>query len=418
MVHPVSPPKLYAVSRPLRKVPALLNLADPLNPLVWLRADRGCVGVGELLRFTFTGPTRFSDAAEFWGRLVAEASIDDTVNRTASGLMAFGTFAFDDVSTVESVLIVPRLIVARKGDEAWATEISTQPINEMRALPSPRPRTAWTGTILDTTQSDDNYLAAVQGATERIERGELEKVVLARSVRGSIGAEDDLRVPLARLAYGYQNCWTYAVDGMIGASPETLVRHVEAKITARVLAGTRGRDTDADRDEAMRKELLSSEKEQHEHVFAVQSVITALSPLVSNLRVSDEPYALQLPNVWHLASDISAISNEGVSTLDIVDALHPTAAVAGTPTKAAVEAIRQLEGFDRGRYAGAVGWIGSYGDGDWVIGLRCAQVSPPADGARQVIAYAGGGIVRGSDAQHEMRETVSKFRPIAEALKP
>lgn len=410
--------KLYAVCRPLRRVPDLLGLADPLNPLVWLRADRGCVGVGELMRFTFSGPDRFADAASFWSQMVENASIDDTVQRPSSGLMAFGTFAFDDESATESVLIVPRFIVARRGADAWATEISTDPIDQMRAVPEPRKRTSWGGTHLDVISTDERYLEGVHNATERIARGEIEKVVLARTVTGQISADDDLRVPLGRLAYGYQDCWTYAVDGMIGASPETLVRHVDSVITARVLAGTRGRHADPTRDDEMRAELFSSEKEQHEHLFAVQSVVTALSPLVSELTASAEPYALKLPNVWHLATDIHAVAAEGVSTLDIVDALHPTAAVAGTPTAAAVSAIRELESFDRGRYAGAVGWIGSHGDGDWVIGLRCAQVSPANDGQREITAFAGGGIVQGSDPAHEMRETVSKFQPIVNAFRP
>lgn len=399
-------------------MPDVLGLADPANPLVWLRADRGCVGISELMRFTFSGPQRFADAASFWSQMVEAASIDDTVQRPSSGLMAFGAFTFADDSATESVLIVPRFIVSRRGSDAWATEISTEPITEMRAVPQPRTRTSWGGTHLDVAARDERYLTGVHQATERIAQGDIEKVVLARTVSGHISAADDLRVPLGRLAYGYQDCWTYSVDGMIGASPETLVRHVDSVITARVLAGTRGRHADPSRDDEMRAELFSSEKEQHEHLFAVQSVVSALSPLVTDLNVSAEPYALKLPNVWHLATDISAVAAEGVSTLDIVDALHPTAAVAGTPTAAAVAAIRDLEPFDRGRYAGAVGWIGSHGDGDWVIGLRCAQVSAARDGVREITAFAGGGIVQGSDPSHEMRETVSKFQPIVNAFRP
>jgi menaquinone-specific isochorismate synthase len=150
----------------------------------------------------------------------------------------------------------------------------------------------------------------------------------------------------------------------------------------------------------------------------VQSVVTALAPHVKELRTSEEPFALELPNVWHLATDLDAAPGDGGSSLELVEALHPTAAVAGTPTRSAVEAIARIEPFDRERYAGATGWIDAAGDGEWVIALRGAQLGSVLEGRRRVTAYAGGGIVAGSDPQHELRETVSKFRPIAEALAP
>ncbi len=421
--------RLFAVTRPLRQAPPLLLHADARDPLLWLRGDRGCVGVGEVLRLSFRGEDRFAEAAAAWRRIAAAATVDDPLGRPGSGLVAFGTFAFDDRSASESVLVVPRLLIARHGDSAWVTEVSTEPIerpvqsaietmDNPRRLPVVRPRGAWSGARLDTLAPDEAYLSGVSEASAIIERGEVEKVVLARSVRSSIGEQDDLRIPLGRLAYRYTDCWTYAVDGMIGASPETLVRQTGGTITARVLAGTRGRRDDASTDERMRDELLSSEKEQHEHAFAVQSVVTALAPHVRELRTSEEPFALELPNVWHLATDLEAVPGDGASSLELVDALHPTAAVAGTPTREAVEAIARLEPFDRGRYAGAVGWIDAAGDGEWVIALRGAQIGAPEDGRRSVTAYAGGGIVAGSDPSHELRETVSKFKPIAEALAP
>nr|WP_309478048.1 chorismate-binding protein [Leucobacter luti] len=136
------------------------------------------------------------------------------------------------------------------------------------------------------------------------------------------------------------------------------------------------------------------------------------------LRTSEEPFPLQLPNVWHLATDLGASLDEHSSAIELVGALHPTAAVAGTPTAAAVAAIAELEPFDRGRYSGAVGWIDAAGDGEWVIALRCAQLgaTDPTTGVRSVTASAGGGIVVGSDPEHEFGETVSKFRPVTEAF--
>lgn len=427
-------PSLHAVSRPLAEVPAdLLSFADPASPLAWMRGDRGCVGVGEVLRLRFRGPDRFAKASRAWREVSAAATVTNPVGLPGSGLVALGTFAFGDgagdgdrdgdesregsAEPVESVLIVPRLLVARHRGTAWITEVSTQPISGEPQLPETTPAGTWSGARLPVADADRAYLDGVVEATARVEQRSVEKIVLARRVEGAIDSGDDLRVPLRRLADQYQDCWTYAVDGMIGASPETLVRQTDGAISARVLAGTRGRHrADPIADARARDELLTSAKEQHEHAFAVQSVVTALAPHVSGLRTSDEPFALQLPNVWHLATDLGAIPGDGGSSLELTAALHPTAAVAGTPAAEAVEAIAELEPFDRGRYAGPVGWIDAEGEGEWVIALRCASVGVAHEGSRTVTAYAGGGIVAGSNPGHEFAETVSKFAPIADAF--
>lgn len=423
-----APVALHSVTRPLDHLPSLSELlayADPLDPLVWTRGDRGAVGVGRVLRLAFSGPDRFADAARAWSTLVAGAVVDDPVRMPGTGLLAFGAFAFDDETVEaggpESVLVVPRFLVARHRDTAWITEISDGPLDHEPRPPQPTDVRSWAGTRLPTGETDEGYLAGVREATARIERREVEKVVLARRLHGRIAGEDDLRVPLRRLAERYDDCWTYAVDGMVGASPETLVRQTDGAISARVLAGTRGRKPDdAAADARARDDLLRSTKEQHEHAFAVQSVVTALSPHVRELHTSEEPFALALPNVWHLATELGAVPASGSSSLELAAALHPTAAVAGTPTAAAVAAIAELEPEGRGRYAGPIGWIDADGEGEWVIALRCAQVeqAAPGGGERAMTAYAGGGIVAGSDPAHEFGETVSKFAPIAEAFAP
>lgn len=419
-------PLLRAVTRPLAELPDLLAYADPSQPLVWNRGDRGCVGVGEAVRLVFRGAHRFTDASRVWREIVARAEIDDPVHMPGSGLVAFGTFAFADASASESVLIVPRILINRHRGLAWITEVSvlnaSPESNAARAgeavlnhldLPARTEVGEWSGVeFTSSVDSIEAYISGVRESTRRIDAGAVEKVVLARQIAGDIEAAADLRVPIGRLSERYLDCWTFAVDGLVGASPETLVRSTGGAVSARVLAGTRGRHADDERrDRAARDELLRSAKEQHEHDFAVQSVITALSPHVHELRTSDEPFALQLPNVWHLATDLGAVLGADATALELVDALHPTAAVAGTPTVDAVAMIAELEPFDRGRYSGAVGWIDAAGDGEWVIALRCAQI-----GNAQIIASAGGGIVAGSDPDHEYGETVSKFRPITEAF--
>ena len=422
-------PRLRATTRPLAERPDLLALTDPAAPLVWLRGDRGCVGLGETLRLAFRGPERFAEAAASWRAVAEHATIDDPVQLPGSGLVALGTFAFDDASAAESVLIVPRILVARHRDQWWITEtvLDAEASNRDPELPTASPAGAWPGLELaprrgpgaDAPDPVAAYLAGVTESVRRIEAGSAEKIVLARQIAGELPAGADLRVPLGRLAERYLDCWTFAVDGMLGASPETLIRSTAGAVSARVLAGTRARHADEPvRDAQARDELLTSDKEQHEHAFAVQSVVTALAPYVQDLRTSEEPFPLRLPNVWHLATDLGAALGERSSAIELVGALHPTAAVAGTPTADAVAAIAELEPFDRGRYSGAVGWIDAAGDGEWVIALRCAQLgeADPETGARTLTASAGGGIVVGSDPEHEFGETVSKFRPITEAF--
>ena len=426
-------PRLRAVTRPLTGAPDLVSLADPEDPLVWVRGDRGCVGIGIAARITCSGPGRFREAAARWREIADAAEIDDPVRLPGSGLVALGAFAFASDSAAESTLIVPKLLIARHRDRWWITEVTEVSSADATATaPDPDPELPfdlaaaspvgeWPGVDFAPVSADavEAYLAGVREAGRRIDAGGVEKIVLARQIAGEVPSGADLRVPLGRLAERYLDCWTFAVDGLIGASPETLVRSTGGAVSARVLAGTRARHADRpQRDAQARDELLTSSKEQHEHAFAVQSVVTALSPYVSGLRTSEEPFPLRLPNVWHLATDLGATLDDGSSALELVGALHPTAAVAGTPTADAVAAIGELEPFDRGRYSGAVGWIDAAGDGEWVIALRCGQLAAgdSRSGFRRMVASAGGGIVAGSDPEHELGETVSKLRPITEAF--
>jgi menaquinone-specific isochorismate synthase len=206
---------------------------------------------------------------------------------------------------------------------------------------------------------------------------------------------------------------TFAVEGLLGASPETLVRVHGGRVTARVLAGTAARGANEMADDYVSLSLLGSRKDRDEHGLARASVVSALRPHTTDLEAG-EPFALELPNLWHLATDLHGELVDGSNALDLVQALHPTAAVGGSPRDRAVDTIAELEPFDRGRYAGPIGWIDGSGSGEWAIALRCAQVSE--DGA--VTAYAGAGIVADSVPAQELAETELKLRPIVGAFGP
>jgi menaquinone-specific isochorismate synthase len=404
---------LTVETTPIADIRQLVLLLDRHNPLLWMRRNQGLAGIGTALRLEFTGPTRMTDAATAWHRVVAAATITDPLDRTGTGLLAFGAFAFADSSAETSVLVVPEVIVGREDGECWVTRIwptghaapeiplTLHPLGDEFRI-----------SLLQGALGPDGYREAVATAVEHIAQRELSKVVLARDLVGHLPAESDVRRPLAELALGYPDCWTYAVDGLIGSSPETLIRADHGEVNARVLAGTISRGADADADTEAALTLATSAKDGDEHEFAVQSVLQSLRPHTSHIIASEVPFTVKLPNLWHLATDLEGTLSDGSTSLDLIAALHPTAAVAGTPTREALALILELEPFDRGRYAGPVGWVGADGDGEWAIALRSAQVEPNGD----ITAYAGCGIVLDSDPERELAETRMKFRPIVEAF--
>ncbi|MFB8385528.1 isochorismate synthase MenF [Microbacterium sp. NPDC055910] len=420
------PPKLVVETREIDPIDDLVPFADPREPLAWLRRGDGIIGLGQVTGYEH-GPQTPPDApspATAWRLIAAEAEIDDAVGVPGTGLVAFGTLVFDARSQATSLLTVPEVVVGRRDGRAWVTRIRTVGSDVPERAPEPIPfGPHWSATLGPGALDRAGYQAAVRAGLDAISTGEVAKVVLARDLVGTVPAGADLRRLVRALATDYPDTWTYAVDGMIGASPETLVTVSGGTVTARVLAGTTPRGADATEDATARGALAASAKDLDEHRYAVRSVLETLAPHTSTLRSDPDPFTLELPNLWHLATDVAGEIADHASALDLVAALHPTAAVAGTPTDAALDAIHRIEPFDRGRYAGPVGWVDANGDGEWAIALRCAQIGSAPDrrfaaysDTIPIIAYAGAGIVAGSDPEAELLETRVKFRPIVDAL--
>ncbi|MEY3855692.1 MAG: hypothetical protein RJA45_162 [Actinomycetota bacterium] len=378
----------------------------PTESSAFVRGGQGLVGWGEAKRLVATGPNRIADLAEAWRSYVSELEVVDQVALPGSGPVAFGTIAFADTSATESVLIMPRVVIGRRDDRFWITSVDDAKLPAATVWSQNAPVTLAPGAL-----GRNEFSELVDRAVAMIQEEQLEKVVLARDLVGSVPANFDLRSALGRLSARYPSCWIYSVDGMFGASPELLVRVSHSQVSARVLAGTAARGTDPNVDQAIAKALAESHKNVSEHAFAVKSLVSALEPFCDHVDADTEPFSLALPNLWHLASDVHGVLNENSSVLDLASALHPTAAVAGTPRDAAQKLIAELEPFDRGRYAGPVGWIGADGDGEWVIALRGAQLK-----GGKITAYAGCGIVSESDGESELIETDLKFQPIIGAL--
>jgi menaquinone-specific isochorismate synthase len=255
---------------------------------------------------------------------------------------------------------------------------------------------------------------AVAEAVAAIKAGSLRKVVLAQDQFATASDVIDVRALLRRLARRYPDCFTFACDGMVGATPELLIRQTGRQVSALVLAGTTPRGGDLVEDEALGAALLASAKNTEEHAYAVASMREALEPLCDELDNQPRPTLLKLPNLQHLGTWVrGTLTADGTprSALGLAAAVHPTAAVCGTPTGAAFELIRELEHMDRERYAGPVGWVDADGNGEWGIALRCAQLS-----GRTARLFAGCGIVAGSDPAAELAEAQVKFRPMRGAL--
>ncbi len=267
----------------------------------------------------------------------------------------------------------------------------------------------------DGALNGEEWMGVVADAVARIEAHGLEKVVLARDLLATAAEPIDVRWPLRRLAAAYPMCWTFHVDAMFGATPEMLVRRERGLVTSRVLAGTIRRTGDDRNDLTLAAHLARSSKDLEEHEYAVRSVADALEPHCSSMNVPETPFVLHLPNVMHLASDVAGVVREsaGVSSLRLAESLHPSAAVGGTPTDAATMLISEIEGMDRGRYAGPVGWMDASGDGEWGLALRSASVE--GDGSL-VRLYAGCGVVASSEPGAELAESQAKLVPVRDAL--
>jgi menaquinone-specific isochorismate synthase len=387
---------------------SLLSLLPPERAVTWLRRDEGLVGWGVAAEIRTKGMTRFSDADKWWTETVARSEVRDEVKEPGSGLVCFGSFAFAD-EPGHSVLTVPRVVVGRRAGRTWLTLVDDASYDGPTAAPEAPEDVVFADGAMD----GERWMAVVADAVRRITGGALEKVVLARDLVATAASKVDVRWPLSRLAQAYPMCWTFHVDGLFGATPEMLVRRERGLVTSRVLAGTIRRTGDDEGDLALAAALARSSKDHEEHEYAVRSVADALEPHCSSMNVPETPFVLHLPNVMHLASDVAGVIHDAgtVSSLQLAASLHPSAAVGGTPTPDAVRLIAEIEGMQRGRYAGPVGWMDTSGDGEWGIALRSAEVS-----GNTVRLFAGCGIVADSDPESELAESQAKLVPVRDSL--
>lgn len=366
---------------------------------VFLHQDQRIVASGEAVRIVAKGAQRIHELSVAWQEIIRSADIKNESGIESAGLIAMVSIAFSATSNYESVLIVPAK--TQVFSENGSFEVLVSEPEQQSNL------SVLTGDFAIGSQSEAGFLVSVEKALAEISTNRLEKVVLARDLVLPTTGNPDLGPALTRLHKRYPECWTYKVGNVFGATPEILLRARNGQVSARVLAGTAARGTDPDVDVAIADGLSHSLKNVHEHDFAVQSLVRELSPFCSSVDYQKEPFSLLLPDLWHLATDVTGKLLPNVTLFDVIEKLHPTAAVAGTPTKEATELLEELEPFDRGGYAGPVGWLSSNGSGEIAIALRGGVIEP-----NQIRAIAGCGIVAESSPESELVETELKFRAV------
>jgi len=381
----------------------------------WIRGGNGLIGFGRYAQKKVAGPGRFIEASAWWLQERSKFAIENNVHGSGTGPILFTSFSFDE--NEESELVIPEIIVGRKGDSSWITWIGNgvQPKLSTRTADNSQ-TTIQTMTYSQGALSEGDWMSRVESTISKIEAGDLEKMVLARDSLVRSDQTIDIQGLLVALESNYPTTWLFLVENLIGATPELLVRLSKSLVTSRVLAGTIRKTGDESADLALAGSLAKSSKDLEEHEYAVRSVADALAPYCSSTNVPEAPFVLHLANVMHLATDVTGVVNEGAAHTDIftlIAALHPSAAVCGTPTATAKNAISELEGMSRGRYAGPVGWIDARGDGELGIALRCGLINKAHDGVR---LFAGCGIVAGSNPAAELAESHAKLIPMRTAL--
>jgi isochorismate synthase len=341
--------------------------------------------------------------------LLASIEHDDRAGGSG-GPVAVGWVPYDPAGDGE--LVVPRVTLRKLAD---GRRLLTVVDGADETLPAPHPpQPSAASYAIEAVTPVDHYLAAVAAARDAVRRADITKAVIAREIAVTADQPIDRHGVLQRLKASFGTSYRYAVDGLIGASPELLVEVDGQAVRAHPLAGTAPRTGDVTLDAEIAAALVDSTKNQVEHRVVIDVVHDTLLPWCSFLDWEPDPSIVTVANVQHLGTRIEGVlSTPPPNVLELVRALSPTPAVGGHPRAEAMDLIAAVEGVDRGRYAGAVGWLDAAGNGTWAVTLRCAELS--ADGHRARL-IAGGGIVADSEPLAELAETQAKFQAMLSAL--
>ena len=419
---------LVARTRALAVDVDLVALCDD-NDMLFVTNGAGIVGIGCAARIAVPRSDRALTAATARAAF-AHIDVTDELDIPGSGAVAFGAFPFD--ADLDGELVIPRIAIGQNADgTTWLTTIT---------LPDDEPSEAELSEVLERAtvlgtgfardaglhsssnspstfdirplRSPEEWCAAVTTATERLAAGDARKVVLARGIELITDRPVSPSAVLSQLRRTFPASHLFSIDGFVGATPELLVERTGTVVRAHPMAGTAPRSGDPETDARLAAGLLASTNTKDEHRHTIDMVHDTLLPWCSYLDEEAEPSIVAVANVQHLSTRLEGQLSEPIaSVLDLVGALHPTPAVGGMPRDAALALIEELEGLNRGRYAGPVGWVDAKGNGTWAVGIRSAQIN----GTRTRI-HAGVGVVADSQAEQELAETRAKLQTMLGAI--
>jgi menaquinone-specific isochorismate synthase len=381
-----------------RAIESPANLIDALAPdgFAWFEDGSSFVTAGAAARVPV------GDV----GAVLAGIEVDDRVEAPGTGALVVGALPFDAAAAGE--VVIPARVTGVSADGgAWRTEIGAPVDIDVRRLRDP------TRFTVESHVPRDLWRLQVGSLLDAIEAGTLAKAVLARRVDVTADAPFDARAVIERLRGTQGGCFIFAADGLVGATPELLVRRHGRAVVSRPMAGTVARGATGEGDAAAEAALAASVKDGLEHRLVVEAVVDGLRAGDVDVASVSDPQVARFATMSHLATVITGHIRRpsSPSALELARALHPTPAVGGAPKEAALGMLRDLETFERGRYAGPVGWVDGHGDGAWAVALRCAEL----DGNRARLV-AGAGIVAGSDPEAEWAETQAKLDPMLQVL--
>jgi isochorismate synthase len=389
--------------------------------------------LGVVTRLKATGPDRFAKVAAAWRDLTAGAVADPPDGPAGAGLVAVGGFAFAPegghaphwAGFGAADLVVPEVALARRGRDVRLTLAAlaapddtpedlvrrltarVAALRTHRPLPLLDPAPAGRFRV-DSVAPPEHYEGAVARAVERIRAGAFAKIVLAREVTVNAPTPHDAAAVFGVLRDGFESCYVFCAGrgdaAFVAASPELLIRRDGQRAQTVALAGSTRRSADPAVDDHLGERLLRSTKDREEHEIVARRIARALNPYAVWVAAPEEPALIKVANIQHLATPIRAQLANPLGAVELAGLLHPTPAVGGEPHAAAVPQIPVLEGFDRGWYAGAIGWTDANDDGEFCVGLRCALLR-----GREARLYAGVGVVRDSDPAAELAETEIKL---------
>ena len=412
------------------------NFPHKGRSMFWAKPAAGLwmAGGGVAASLTAAGETRFRDIKEQAARMLDSAIIEAPSVR-GTGPVFMGGFRYDTQAKKDdlwhefpdALLTLPRYLFTRSDPDTWLTintliETDTDIpfaaeniIKDLELVDCPRIREDEQPPVFQLHQSPKtDWQHRVKKALEKIEAGELIKVVLSRRKVLHARGQFSMDATLQRLCAQYPECVVFAVSSgdttFVGATPENLARLEQGNLSVACLASSTARGEDEENDARLQNQLFRSKKEQAEHNAVTSMVAGDMQELCIESKHDPEPRPMKLKNIQHMLTSFSGRLKPGIDILDVVQRLHPTPAVAGVPTDHGLELINELEG-DRGWYAAPIGWFDRNGEGEFAVGIRSALV----DG-NTAFLYAGCGIVAGSDPEREYVEAELKFQPMLNAL--